>query len=223
MPRMAKATAASASDRDALRRVIDESNMSLRQLAADAGISDGTIRAYLDGKTETLHVATAERIAAALGTTWASITGMPTAQAGRPMPKIAQVPVYAASPATGPKGLPGAFQLQIDRPPIEIRRQVPPSLAVASRAFAFRLPVYDLAPHFRSGELLAADPDRPLAIGDDALVTLRGGVSVIGTVLALDGDGITLTMGADNKPHRLAHAGIDSVAYLLRRGDFLGA
>jgi len=206
-----------ANDRAKLRAAIEATGQSLRKIAADAHISDGTVRAFLEGRTEKLNDSTAERLAQSLGRgSWADLMGRAPAAENRPR-RLNALPIYAATAAPGAKAL---FQLNLAGPPAEHRSQVPPALIMSHRAFAFRLPFFDFAPRFQAGELIAADPDRLPGAGDDALVETAKGW-LIGTVTLADADGVQLQVGRGSV--NLAAGEILSLAYILRRGDFLGS
>lgn len=206
----------SESDRDALRKAIDAADVSLRKLAADAGVSDGTVRAFLDGRTEHLTTGTADKIAGALGTTWSAIQVASNPGASR----LRQLPVLQASALPiKPNGLP-VFQLHADQPPIDVRRSVPPALVMSPRAFAFRVPSLDFAPRFQPGELVACDPDRTPGMGDDVLARLKTGW-VIGGLASAELEQVQLQVGRELRS--ITRANIDQLIYILRRGDFLGS
>lgn len=208
-------------DRDALRAAIELHKVSLRKLAAEAGISDGTLRAFLEGKTKSLQMETAARIAQALGTTWDQIVGyMPGDAPGAQ--RALQVPVYATSVADDDH-----FTIARDRPPAEVYKPAPMPLAARPRAFAVRLPGYSYSPRFRAGEMLVADPDRAPMIGDDVLAILEtktnsGQLAVIGTLVAGSHEGITLHVPGRERTLTIPHARIESLCYLLHRADLLG-
>jgi transcriptional regulator with XRE-family HTH domain len=209
----------SESDRDALRKAIDAADVSLRKLAADAGVSDGTVRAFLDGRTEHLTTGTADKIAGALGTTWSAIIGRQIAS-NPGASRLRQLPVLQASTLQSkPNGLP-VFQLHTDQAPVDVRRAVPPALVMSPRAFAFRVPSLDFAPRFQPGELVACDPDRTPGMGDDVLAKLKTGW-VIGGLASAELEQVQLQVGRELRS--IARANIDQLIYILRRGDFLGS
>jgi lambda repressor-like predicted transcriptional regulator len=203
-------------DRERLRAAIEASGQSLRKIAADAKISDGTVRAYLDGKTDKMNNSTADKLALSLGhQSWADLVGRRSAAAAGPR-RLTALPIYRATARPDTRG---SFLIDMAAP-IEHRNQVPPALVQSHRAFAFRLPIFEFAPRFQSGELIAVDPDRAPGVGDDALVQMGAGY-IVGTISMADSEGIQMQVGRNTKS--IAQDSIKSIAYILTRGDFLGS
>jgi hypothetical protein len=65
-PKVGSAPAYPDSLSELLRRSIRESNLSLEQIAGDAGISTALVSAFVSGERD-IHMATADRLARALG------------------------------------------------------------------------------------------------------------------------------------------------------------
>lgn len=88
-----------------------------------------------------------------------------------PAPKARMIPVYRATKLSGRS--PATFRIFRQEPPVDLRPR-PLHCAAAAPIFGVYVQELTMAPRFKRGELILADPSRPVAPGDDVLFIAKG-------------------------------------------------
>lgn len=117
-----------------------------------------------------LKLREAQRIAQYLGVPAPS--GFAESEAAfAPAPKASMIPVYRTAKAGGAG--PATFRIFRQERPVELKPR-PLHCAAAAPIFGVYAQDEAMAPRFKPGELIFADPSRPVAPGDDVLFIAKG-------------------------------------------------
>lgn len=100
----------------------------------------------------------------------------------------------------------------------------PKGLITAVHAFALTVSGESLRPAYRADDLVIADPDRPVRIGDDAIVTVRTGNTETETLLRqlVSESGTEYKLATlDGKKETVARENMAGIARILRLSEIL--
>ena len=165
--------------RNALRSAIRESGKTLNAVSGQAGVTEGTIRAFLKGKTQSLRYETLKKIAAVtnrpvtylLGETdtfEAAPVAVPSADLTVMRSGPIDVPIFRV--ALSPNGQWGEVIMEEG---IIGHTQRPVAARENSLLFAFAVPDDSMALTFHAGDLILVDPTRQPGHERPAVVELH--------------------------------------------------
>jgi len=159
--------------RGALRRFMDAQGLRPATWARQAGVSEGTLRNFLAGRSDSLSQATLEKLAAARGVSAAAlITGEPSPEVASKIDLPQDVEVHG----TVAGAIAGAFQL--DTGTVVDRVHRPPGLLGAAGLYALYVRGDSMAPKFEEGDLIYIHPHRPPAPGCYVVVQIQAGANL---------------------------------------------
>ena len=157
--------------RENLRRAMAAKGLKAIPLAQKAGVGRTLVHDYLNGRSKTLRMDSAAKIAAALEVPLEVLTIGPDVTPLRPepatTPQKADLPVFASAQG-------GDDGMIITMEPIEYIRR-PDFLEHVRDAFAFYVVGESMEPRFEQGERLLVHPQRPARPGSDVLIVLTNG------------------------------------------------
>jgi len=200
--------------REALRRFIEANKIKVTVWCREAGVSNGSVRAFLKGDSNSLTDKTLTKLAGASGVSVGVLTGeaeaLSRAQDGARQLENAftdrevikavveqmkgsgrTVPVYSAAvcdPACGTAGLVHAAALFIDRQSESARANMVVGLESFKTAFIFSVAGNAMSPRYEAGEGVAVASDPLIEPGDHVLFGLKDPVGA-SLFARFDGEG----------------------------------
>lgn len=168
-----------------LQRFIDEHRLKVSRWAAKAGLSEGTIRNYLTGRSSTLTQATIDALAEAVGVTASAIFPSQEKRRRGKAPQAAALTFMAKSPGSlGVKDLPVVGTVRAASRGTGFTRtsgvvtERPAFLKGIRSAYALRLHDPSMSPAFEPGWLLYVDPTEAVKPGDNVVIQRDGAMMI---------------------------------------------